>query len=801
MKFSKLWLDELTGADIETEQLSEQLTMVGLEVAEIRSVADKFTGVVVGKVLHVDRHPNADKLTICQIDVGGPDNLSIVCGAKNVRVGIKVPVALVGAELPNDFKIKPAKLRGVESAGMLCSATELGLPAAEASAGLLELSNDAPIGMDIRQYLTLDDSVVEIELTSNRGDCLSMLGIAREVAAINRFKLPHIELADFNTSADLFPVTITAADGCPRYCGRIICGINNDVCTPVWMRERLCRSGVRSVNPVVDITNYVMLEMGQPLHVFDLAKIGREIEVRYANGGERLVLLDGREVELATETMVVASDNGVLAIAGVMGGSNSGVSTTTTDIFLESAFFVPEKVAGVARSYNLQTDSAYRFERGVDWQMQAKALERATSLIIEIVGGVPGGVVEVASSSNLPRTAEILLRRDSIKNILGFHIPDEEVQSILVHLGLEVEPDVDGDGWQVKSPSWRHDLKIEEDLVEEVARIFGYDRIPEENIVAELGVKKSLIAVELEERARLYALMEDLGYHEAITYSFVDEKLQSLFGMHEKVLSLANPISSEMSVMRATLWPGLIGAVRYNIQRQQQRVRLFETGLCFTKQDDLLEQRLMIAGIAYGDLCPEQWGAKQSEQVGYFELKNDVAAILKMFVDENSVEYAPASLEALHPLRSAQINVHGQLVGYFGEIHPALRQKLELTRNVCLFELDLAILGNKLIRPKKVFKRFSKFPKVQRDLSIIVDKEISWREIRQKIVDISGELLHNVALFDVYCNENIGLDKRSMAIRLTFQRMDRTLVDEEIEQLVSGIVLVLEQTFRASLRG
>ncbi|MBU0744339.1 MAG: phenylalanine--tRNA ligase subunit beta [Gammaproteobacteria bacterium] len=792
MKFNKLWLKEIIDIDIDTVKLAEQLTMAGLEVDSIEPVAPNFYGVVVGEVLEVTPHPNADKLTVCKVNIGATENLDIVCGALNVREKIKVPVAVVGAELPNDFKIKKAKLRGVDSFGMLCSAVELGL--AENSDGLLELPSDALVGVDIRKYLKLDDELVEIELTANRGDCLSILGIAREVAAINHIHLAPIKSQSFQVNnSDVFPITITADDGCPHYCGRIIRGVNNNLDTPIWIKEKLRRLGESSISFVVDITNYVMLELGQPLHAFDLSKLDGGIDVRYARKGEKLELLDGTNIELDDASLVIADKNKPVALAGVMGGNNSGMDKETQDIFLESAFFVPKKVTIQSRRFNIHTDSSYRYERGVDYNLQLKALEYATALIIEIAGGEAGAVSEIVSKEHFPESIEILLLRDSIKKILGISIEDKDTNDILLSLGLK--PETVADGWMVKVPSWRFDLKIEEDLVEEVARIYGYHRIPEQKIVAELGVDGSAIA--RIDRRRLYALMEDLGYNEAITYSFIDEKTQALFGNGDLPLPLVNPISSELSVMRTTLWPGLIKVLQYNLKRQKQRARLFEIGLRFLQKDGVVEQNSVIAGVLCGDLYPQQWGMRQKEPADFFDLKNDVEAILKLYSYDN-VEFVPKSHQALHPKRSAQIKVQGKPIGFIGELHPLLRQQLNLNEKTSLFEIDLSFLINEL---KRYAGAPSRFPKVQRDIAIAISKEIPWSQIKQKIVDISGELLQNVYLFDVYCNENIGLDKHSMAIRLVFQSSHRTLVDTEVESLVGQIISVLQKTFNASLRG
>lgn len=792
MKFSKAWLDELIDFTIDAPTLAEQLTMVGLEVAEVKSVAGDFSGVVVGEILVVNPHPNADKLTVCQVDTGELEPLTIVCGAVNVRPKLKIPVAVVGAILPNNFKIKQARLRGVDSFGMMCSAVELGL--AEGSSGLLELPVDAPIGVDLRQYLILDDVTIEVELTPDRGDCLSIAGIAREVVAINRTKLKQLKLASFVTKGPVLPVSITAKKACPHYSGRIVRGINNHLATPIRILERLRRSGISAINPVVDVANYVMLELGQPLHTFDLAKLDKKLEVRFSTQGEEITLLGGNKIGLHDQTLVIADSSKVLAIAGIMGGVDSSVSRDTSDIFLESAFFAPEAMSGVARSYGLQTDASHRYERGVDYNLQLRALDLATSLLLEIVGGEPSDALEVTVEESMPASISLYLRRDSIKKALGVVVPDEDVLSILTHLKMRVSSLVDG--WQVTIPSWRFDLGIEEDLIEEVARIYGYHHIPEQKIVAEL-MAPSFGAASVTKDC-LYALMTNLGYYEAITFSFTDIRLQALLDPEHQALSLVNPISPELAVMRTTLWPGLINATKYNFHRQQQRVRFFEIGLRFLQCGDSLQQIPALAGVVMGDVYPEQWGIKQEEQVDFFDVKNDIAAVLRLFGCDKSVEYLPIIHPALHPRRSAKICVANVMVGLVGEMHPQVKQELDLARQIYLFELDLSSIVSEL---KNVFNEFSRFPKIQRDIAIVVNKEITWQQIRQKIMDTSGELLHHLELFDIYNGEGVALGQKSLAIHLIFQSVARTLVDTEIDALMNRVISVLKQTFDANLRG
>lgn len=796
MKFSRSWLSKFIDLKIDTAQLSQQLTTAGLEVAEVKPVSGDFCDVIIGEILEVNKHPNADKLSVCKVNIGEQESLVIVCGASNVRPKLKVPVAIIGAQLQNN-QIKKVKLRGVESCGMMCSSVELGLAEASSGPGLLELPDDAPIGMDLRQYLILDDEVIEIELTPNRGDCLSIVGISREIAAINRIKRVSPDIPKVLGQGPSFPVTINAKEACPHYSGRIIHGVNNNINTPIWIKERLRRSDIQSINPIVDIANYVMLELGQPLHVFDLAKLDSEINVRYATQGEEITLLGtllgGNRIKLNDKTLVIADKNKCVAIAGVMGGIDSSVNKNTTDVFIESAFFAPEKIAGIARSYGLQTDASYRYERGVDYTLQLPALDLATSLLLEIVGGKPSEISEITAAENMPKRASIYLHRNSIEKILGVYIEDKDIFAILSHLEMQIEQV--SDGFQVVAPSFRFDVSIEEDLVEEIARIYGYQNIPEQKIISELMPPLSNITnVTNTKKDRIYELMTDLGYNEVITYSFIDAKLQALFDPENTPLLLVNPISPELSSMRTSICPGLINAAKYNFDRKQERIRFFEIGLRFLSQGDCLQQIPTLAGIVSGDVYPEQWGIKQKGKVDFFDLKNDVEAILK----SQHAEYLPIAHPALHPKRSAQICVANAPIGFIGEIHPKIRQELDLTGQVYLFEINFNSI---LVEQKNIFNEFSRFPKIQRDIALVVNKEIAWQNIRQKIVDISGELLHNIKLFDIYCGECIGLDKKSLGIRLIFQSVTRTLVDTEIEDLVSQIISVLKQTLDANLRG
>lgn len=802
MKFSKLWLDDFIDHQLDTAKLCEQLTMIGLEIDQVKAVANDFNGVVVGEIIEVNKHPDADKLSVCKVNVDQANLLTIVCGASNVRPGLKAPVAIIGAQLTNDFKIKQAKLRGIESCGMMCSAVELGL--AENSSGLLELPQDAPIGMDIRKYLMLDDEVITIELTSNRGDCLSMLGIAREVTAVNRLQLKELSLPNIIAQGPSLEVTISAKDACPHYTGRIIRNINNNVAAPIWIKERLRRLGVPSISPVVDITNYVMLELGQPLHAFDMAKIDKSINVRLATENEELVLLNGNKILLSSDDLVIADNTKILALAGIMGGIDSGISLNTTDIFLESAFFAPEKIINHARNYGLQTDASYRYERGVDWQLQLKALDRATDLLLNIVGGQASEVSQAISEQNLPKDKLIHLHKNNIHKTLGINLCDADVTSILEHLSMQVSPDASKENKNVTPPSWRFDINIEADLIEELARIHGYNNIPEQPIFAQL-IAPNIHDANMRKN-KIYELMLNLGYHEVITYSFTDPKLQKILDPDNQALELVNPISPQLAVMRTSIWPGLINAAKYNLNRQKSRVRFFEIGLRFLQNNksnarndgetDIL-QIPALSGLVMGDLYPKQWSIGK-DPVDFFAVKNDINAILKLFGNNKDIEYRAANHLALHPKRQTAIYMNGNFIGIMGEIHPKIKQELDLTQTAYLFELSLFAI---LQEAKKNFNNFSKFPAIQRDIAIVVNKAINWQQIRQKIVDNSQELLHNIELFDIYCGEGIGLTNKSLAIRLVFQSQDYTLIDTQVEAALSQIINSLQQSFGANLRG
>ena len=657
MKFSEAWLRKWVNPALDSAELAEQLTMAGLEVDSVEPVAANFQGVVVAEVLSVQDHPDADKLHVCQVSAGEGEPLQIVCGAPNVRAGMKAPLATVGGCI-GDMPLKKAKLRGVRSHGMLCSARELGL--SDEHQGLMELPADAPIGTDLRDYLSLDDVVIDVDLTPNRGDCLSIDGIAREVGTLTGTDVTPPPFKAVTAKIDaVFPVSVEAPQACPRYLGRVIHGIDPGVATPLWMQERLRRGGIRSLGPVVDITNYVLLELGQPLHAFDLERLSGGIEVRFARSGEQLTLLDERCVTLDSDTLLICDQDRPLALAGIMGGIDSGISGATRSLFLEVAFFSPDQMAGKARSYGLATDSAYRFERGVDPQLQWRAMERATALLLEIVGGKAGPVVEAVAPEHLPAQRQILLRRSRIQRLLGFLPEDAEVTDILSRLGISLTPHPEG--WLAIPPSFRFDLGIEADLIEEVGRVFGYENLPTASNRGDLLMRA--LPETVTPLARLRSVLVDRGYQEAITYSFVDAELLRAIEPGASTVALQNPISADLSVMRSSLWAGLIGALKHNLARQQNRVRLFESGLTFILQDDEIKQHNYIAGVVVGAVFPEQWGLVR-QPADFYDVKVDVEALLACCGVSGAFE--PDTHAALHPGQSARISLAGKAGGWLG---------------------------------------------------------------------------------------------------------------------------------------
>ncbi|WP_086984408.1 phenylalanine--tRNA ligase subunit beta [Vibrio aphrogenes] len=794
MKFNESWLREWVNPAVTTDELTHQITMAGLEVDDVLPVAGSFTGVKIGKVVECGQHPDADKLRVTKVDVGAEELLDIVCGAPNCRQGLKVAVATVGAVLPGDFKIKKAKLRGQPSHGMLCSFTELGIDVE--SDGIMELAEDAVIGTDFREFLGLDDVTVDVDLTANRADCFSIRGMAREVGVLNRADVTAPSSDAVATSIDdTVSIEVKAPAACPRYLGRVVKNVNVQAQTPLWMQEKLRRCGIRSIDPVVDITNFVLLEQGQPMHAFDLAKIEGGIVVRMAEQDEKLTLLDGTEAKLNADTLVVADHNKALAIAGIFGGEQSGVTTETKDVLLECAFFAPDHIRGRARNYGLHTDSSMRFERGVDYALQVSAMERATALLVEICGGEVAPVVAVESESDLPKPNKVALRRTKLDNLLGHHIADNDVVEILERLGMSVE--TTNEGWTAVAPTWRFDIAIEQDLIEEVGRIYGYDNIPNQAPKAALSMNDHKEANLPLKRVR--NLLVDRGFQEAITYSFVEPEQQKLIVPDVEPLILPFPISVEMSAMRLGLIQGLLNTVVHNQKRQQPRVRLFEYGLRFIPCDSAengMRQEPMLAGVIAGTRSEEHWDI-ETNTVDFFDLKGDLEAILELSANDKAFSFEAVSHPALHPGQSAAIVVDGEPVGVIGTVHPELERKFGLNGRTIVFEIEWSAIDTRVI-PEAV--SLSKFPANRRDIAVVVDEAIASGDVVNACLANGGELLTGAKLFDVYRGKGVEEGKKSLAIALSLQSTERTLEDADIAASVDAIVTALTAQFNASLR-
>ncbi len=784
MKFSENWLRAYVNPDLDSERLGHALTMSGLEVEAMETVAPPFDGVVVGEVLSLEKHPDADRLNVCRVNIGAGEPLQIVCGAANVHAGAKVPCALVGAQLPK-MAIKQAKVRGVESSGMLCSETELGL--ADESSGLLLLPSDAIVGQSIRDYLGLDDKLYTLKLTPNRSDCLSVTGVAREVAAVTgaALNLPNALVVPASIP-DRITVAVDEPAACPRYCGRVLKGLNAAATTPEWMVRRLKRSGLRPISAVVDVTNYVLLELGQPLHAFDLAKIQGGISVRFARPGEQLELLNQQTAALDSDMLMIADEVQALALAGVMGGQASAVSDATVDIFLESAFFSPDTIAGKARRLTLSTDSSYRFERGVDFAATRAALERATQLLLEICGGAAGEIAEV--TAELPQRAQIRLRVARVSKVLGIVLSSAQIAALLSRLQFSYS---EGGGvFQVTPPSYRFDLAIEEDLIEEMARLYGYDNIPA------LPPRGGLNMLPQSEAARgrdtLRSLLTARDYQEVINYSFVDAAWERDIAGNDSPLPLKNPIASQMGVMRSTLFGGLIDNLCFNLNRKQERVRLFETGCCFFRSADGFDQPEKIAGLSYGNAKPEQWG-EAVRTVDFYDAKADVEALFWPAVPR----FEAAPHPALHPGQSAKVWLEGEFLGWIGTLHPKWQQKYELPAAPVLFELDMAVLLRGRV---PAFAEISKFQAVRRDIAVVVDEGVSVQDLLDGMSEHLPEVVAELALFDVYRGKGIDLGKKSLAFRVLMQDTRQTLTDEEVDAVTAQLAEVLTSRFGAKLR-
>ena len=810
MQFPESWLRAFVDPQLTTEELSHALTMAGLEVESLRPAAPPTSKIVVGRVLEVVKHPDADKLNVCQVDAGTGATLNIVCGAPNVAPGIKVPVALVGAQLPPaeeggaPFAIKLSKLRGVESQGMLCSARELKL--SEDHSGLLILPDDTPVGQDIRETLNLDDAIFEIKLTPNKADCLSVFGVARETSAITGAPLKPLAIEPVKAELDeTLPVTIEAPDLCGRFSGRVIRGVDARAKTPQWMVERLERSGQRSISALVDISNYVMLELGRPSHVFDLDKIHRRIEVRWGRRGESLELLNGNTIELDEAVGVISDDRQVESLAGIMGGERTSVTLDTTNIYLEAAFWWPDSIRGRARRYNFSTDAAHRFERGVDYATTVEHIEYITRLILDICGGKAGPVDD--QSVNVPKRNAVTMRVARAQRIIGVPIPADEMARIFERLGLAFE--FDGERFSVTPPSYRFDIEIEEDLIEEVARIYGFEKIPARPPMAANAMRATN-----ETRRSIHTIRHALAardYAETVNFSFVDESWERDFAGNENPVRLVNPIASQMSVMRTTLIGSLVNVLRHNLNRRAERIRVFEVGRVFERDPAQAASEYVVEGyaqpkrigaLAYGPVAEEQWGLA-ARQVDFFDVKADVEALFAPRV----ARFVKVEHPALHPGRSARIELDGDPVGFIGELHPRWMRQYDLPQAPIVFELDAeAVMARALPVPAEV----SKFPPVRRDIAVVVDQKIEAQalldEMQKALDEGAGKFVQRVALFDEFrakSNTSGGLaaHEKSLAFRVTLQDTGGTLQDETVDATVKALVDRLARVYGARLRG
>ena len=778
MQFSESWLRSFVNPSLSSAELAHLLTMAGLEVEEMKAVAPAFDKVVVAQVLTKDKHPDADRLNVLTVDVGQGEPLTIVCGAQNVSIGMKAPCALVGAKLPGDFNIKQAKVRGIASFGMMCSEKELGL--AEASDGLLVLSVDAVVGQSIREHLELDDHLITLKLTPNRSDCLSLYGIAREVSALTGVPLQAIPQVDFKMGGDhRCKVNVQFPAACPRYGGRVIAGVNAKAVTPAWMVQRLERCGLRSISALVDVTNYVLLEMGQPLHAFDLNKLNGDIEVRFARAGESLKLLNEQIVNLQEDMLVIADSKQPVALAGVMGGADSAVDDATTAIFLESAFFAPGVIAGKSRRLGFSSDSSYRFERGVDFAATQVAMARATELILDICGGEAEAVTEVLGE--LPARNPVLLRTSRVHRVLGVAIGVDEIAQILSRLGMMFQRQ--GEAFSVTPPSYRFDIAIEEDLIEEVARVYGYERIQPVSPQATMTMLPHIEAHR--PLAKLRQALVQRDYQEAINYAFVEAEWERDLCGNAAPICLKNPIASQMSVMRSSLLGGLLSALRFNLARKQPRVRLFEIGGCFAAEAGSYVQRERVAAVAYGTMSPEQWGTA-ARNVDFYDVKADVEALFA----PTELSFVAAAHPASHPGRSAQILLDGQTVGWIGELHPQWVQQYDIPQALVWFEVELgALIRASLPRAAEV----SKFPPVRRDLAVVVDESVAVQSLLDAMQSANVPNVVDLALFDLYRGKGVDQGKKSLAFRVLLQDTKKTLTDAEIDPSVERLIAVLQK--------
>jgi phenylalanyl-tRNA synthetase beta chain len=790
MRITIDWLKDWLGVAPEPQDLAARLTMAGLEIEAIEPAAPPLPGVVVGEIVERVKHPDADSLSVCRVSAG-TETLQIVCGAPNARAGMKAPLATVGAKLPGGLEIRKAKLRGVESFGMLCSARELGL--SEDATGLMELPAEARTGAALVEALALEDTILDVNLTPNRGDCMSVQGIAREAALLLDRPLSGPAPVQVPAqSGERFPVELEPSAGCARFAARVIRGVRPDATAPLWMRERLRRAGLRPISAIVDVTNYVMLELGQPMHAYDLRELEGGIVVRRAKAGETLKLLDGRDVTLDPSVMIIADRAKPLALAGVMGGDHSGISGTTTDVLLEVAFFLPDAVAGRGRRYGLVTDASQRFERGVDPTLQERAIERATQLLLECAGGVPGPVEVTELRDEVPVRKSVRFRPDRARTVIGAPVTDDEMAAIFDRLGMSVRRG--GAEWQVTGPAWRFDVAIEEDLIEEIARIHGFGRIPETDALV-----REAMPAQTETRVPLEAAADVLvqrGYFEAITYSFVDPALQALFCPGAPALELRNPIAADLAAMRVSLWPGLARALLENQRRQQPRVRLFEIGRRFDLASGDLVEVPVIAGLAAGATLPEQWGVRP-EAVDFFDVKGDVEALLRSTGSLGEIRFVAETHAALHPGQSARVLRDGRPVGWIGRLHPELERRLDLTYSAVVFEIETE---SGLAARVPQHRELSRFPAVRRDLAVLVDEPVTVQALLESVRRSAGELLTDLVVFDIYRGKGIEAGRKSVAIGLNLQDISRTLTDVDTDAVVARVVSDLEREHKATIR-
>lgn len=782
MKFSENWLREWVETKTATDEICHQLTMSGLELESIEDVC-QFTNVVVAQVDTCEKHPNADKLSLCQVN-DGTEVHQVICGAANVRQGLKVALARVGAKLPG-ITIKKAKLRDVESFGMLCSEVELSL--AEKAKGIMELPEEAPLGQSLAEYFDLNDRIIDLAITPNRGDAISMRGVAREVAVLTNGKVSEPEVKTIkSTCDDQRKIHLHGADACPKYVGRIIKGIDNTAQSPMWLKERLRRSGIRSISPVVDVTNYVMLEFG-PMHAFDLAKVEGDIHVRYAKEGEELALLDESTIKCDVQTLLIADDKKALALAGIMGGEQSGVNDSTTDLLLESAFFHSESISRTTRKFLINSDAGYRFERGVDYTLQETIIERATGLLLDIVGGEAGEVFLSVDQKALPIQAEIKLRTKRLERLLGYTIDDAQIHKILSGLGMQVE--ASDEGFKVTAPAYRFDITMEADLIEEVARIYGYDVIPE--VLPKVDISNPESVGNALKNQLMRKLLAHFGYHEIISYSFVDKEIES--EINDAInIALLNPVSQDLSVMRTSLWSSLIRTLQYNQNRQQERIRLFEVGLCYEQSGEILQEP-KIAGLISGSRLPEQWG-ENNVPSDFYDIKHDVEMLLS---HTTGISYRAAEHKALHPGQSAQIFKADKAIGWVGKLHPRLVNEYSLRHDAYLFEIDVKAIN--CINDVH-YESVSKYPEIRRDLAFWVGDDISHDQLVDTIKAMHTDFLKDVFIFDIYQGENAPDGKKSCAMALILQHSSRTLIDEEVNTFIEGCVLSLQKECGAQLR-